>query len=76
MNINQPLDVNWDTPFNEMEIKDQDTAIDNYCQNFEEIIYTAIKSITLTIPPGKIIVSGSATNQTNIKPIILNNITK
>ena len=25
MNINQPLDVNWDTPFNEMEIKDQES---------------------------------------------------
>jgi hypothetical protein len=55
---------------NRLPVKDQDVAIQEYCDNFEKLIYTAIGDITITIPPGaiKVVGTGSATNPL---PIVL-----
>lgn len=54
-----------------LPVEDQSAAIDKYCSNFERVVYEAIKSITITIPPGFIRVEGSPSFQTNIDEIIL-----
>lgn len=56
---------------NKMTQEDADKAIDAYCDNMESSIYSAIKSIQITIPSGAIKVSGTAAAQTNIAPIVL-----
>lgn len=64
------------TQVNKMKQTDKDKAIDAYCNKLESAIYTAIKSLTITIPPGMIIVAGSPTTQTNPAPIVLTGIIK
>jgi len=59
------------TNVNKVAVDDQETAITNYCNMIEELVYNAIKSATITILPGKIITVGSPTTQTNVSPIIL-----
>lgn len=59
---------------NKMKQEDADKAIDNFCEQHEKDIYAAIKSITITIPPGAIKVMGSSSAQTNAAPIVLNNV--
>lgn len=61
---------------NKMKQTDADKAIDIYCAHHETEIYDAIRSITITIPPGSIIVSGSPSTQTNLIPIILTGVIK
>ena len=61
---------------NTMSQQDADKAIAAHCQKQEELIYAAIRSITITIPTGFIQVQGSPAAQTNIAPIVLNNAVK
>lgn len=52
-------------------ITDQKAAIKSYCDELEASIYEMIKEITIVIPPGTIIVEGSAVTQTNAQPITI-----
>ena len=61
---------------NDIEQKNRDQAIETFCKSFESMIFTAIKKITITIPSGSIVVTGSALAQTNAAPIILNSVVK
>lgn len=64
------------TDANKMEQKDAEKAIDDYCKNAENAFYKAIRSIQIIIPTSAIQVQGSAAAQTNIAPIVLNNVVK
>lgn len=59
---------------NNVEQDNVEEAIDRYAAKMEQVIYDAIKSLTVTIPAGAIQVQGTATNQTNTTEIVLNNI--
>jgi hypothetical protein len=59
---------------NKMKQEDADKAIDTYCKKLEEVIYNAIRSLTITIPSSAIQVAGSSTNQTNVNKIVLKNV--
>lgn len=56
---------------NSMSQTDSEKAIDNFCTEFENDIYNAIRSITITIPAGTINVVGSPSAQANVTPIVL-----
>lgn len=56
---------------NQMSQEDAEKAIEAHCRKQEELIYNAIKSLTITIPPSAIMVAGSAAAQTNPAPIVL-----
>ncbi|MBC7948986.1 MAG: hypothetical protein H7Y42_13965 [Chitinophagaceae bacterium] len=56
---------------NKLEQEDAEKAITAYCNKLEEVIFAAIKSITITIPPSAIQVQGSAAAQTNLVQIVL-----
>lgn len=58
---------------NKMKQEDADIAIDAYCKRLESAVYTAIRSLTITIPPLTIAVSGGPTAQSNPAPIVLTN---
>lgn len=58
---------------NSAPVKDQDAAIQQYCEQVESLIYTAIKDMTITIPVGKIIVLTSSGPAANTQPIVLQN---
>jgi 2-keto-4-pentenoate hydratase/2-oxohepta-3-ene-1,7-dioic acid hydratase in catechol pathway len=53
--------------------KDPDATIDEFTQGLADIIEAAIKSATITIPPGTIITTGSPATQTQSVPGIVNN---
>lgn len=59
---------------NKMKQDDADKAIKAYCDKLEELIDNRIKSIRITIPTGFIMVQGTPSAQTNIAPIVLNNV--
>lgn len=59
---------------NKMKQEDANAAIDAYCKRLESAVYAAIKSLTITIPPLTIAVSGGPTAQSNSLPIILTNV--
>lgn len=59
---------------NKMKQQDAAKAIDAFCDEHESDIYVAIRSITITIPTGLINVAGSSSAQTNVAPIVLNNV--
>lgn len=59
---------------NSVEQDNRDEAIDAFCTELENVIYAAVKSVTITIPTGAIQVQGSSFNQTNIAPIVLNKV--
>lgn len=61
---------------NTMKQTDADKAIDAYCKQLEASVYKAIRSLTITIPSGMIQVEGSPSAQTNINPIVLNDVIK
>ena len=61
---------------NKIPQEDAEKAINAYCNNLENIIYDAIKSLTITIPPGAIQVQGSSVAQTNLAPIVLEKVIK
>lgn len=46
-----------------------------YCQLIEDLIYEAIRDMTIIIPSGGVIVAGSPTTQTNPSPIVTFQIT-
>jgi hypothetical protein len=56
---------------NKLPIKDQNKAIEAWCDNLEGAIYEMIKQITIVIPPGAIKVVGSPSAQTNAIPITI-----
>lgn len=64
------------TSVNKLKQEDQNKAIESFANRLEELIDERIKSITLTIPTGFIQVQGSPSAQTNIAPIVLNNVVK
>ena len=47
-------------------------SIKEFSNELEDIIFNAIKKATITLPPGTVIVAGSATTQTNAQPIVAN----
>lgn len=55
---------------------DLNKAIDEFCEQLEESIFTAIQSITIVIPPGAIITAGTAAAQSNTIPIALSGVIK
>jgi hypothetical protein len=57
---------------NEVEQRDKEKVIKEFCFELETIILDAMRNITITLPPGTIQVQGSAAAQTNIVPIIIN----
>lgn len=59
---------------NKTKQEDIDKAIDAFCKEQEEDVYEAIRSLTITIPPGSIIVATSTGPATNPAPIILNGV--
>ena len=52
--------------------EDLDQAITKFSDELASIIADAIKSATITAPPGSIIVVGGPTTQSNPAPIIFN----
>lgn len=64
------------TKVNKMKQTDRAKAIDAFCKEHEEDVYDAIRSITITIPAGSIVVTGTALTQANANPIVLNNVVK
>lgn len=64
------------TEVNKTPVKDQNKAIDFYSERMEKILYDLISKITIIIPPGSIIVSGSPSTQTNLGPITLKGVLK
>lgn len=63
--------VNFLESANSSKKSDTKKAVEAYAEEMESIIYEAIKDITITIPSGMVIVSGSAVTQTNLAPIVL-----
>jgi hypothetical protein len=61
-----------DNSFAETENSTQ--ARQNFANELGNLIDAYVKSATYTIPPGAIIVTGSAATQTNPNPIVLNNV--
>jgi len=61
---------------NELEVQDRDKAIDDYCSTIERVVYDAIKDLTIVIPTGSIVVSGTALTQSNLTPIVLEKVVK
>lgn len=59
------------TNVNKLSQDDASKAITTFCNEFENDIYEAIRSITITIQPSEIKVIGSPTTQTNLAPIVL-----
>lgn len=59
---------------NTKAVEDQDKAIEVYCEKLESIVYDAIKEITIVIPAASINVQGSPSAQSNLVPIILENV--
>lgn len=63
---------------NQTKQKDKESAIDRFCKELESEVYTANKSITITIPSGAIILTGANSGGpvvcTNTAPIILNKV--
>lgn len=61
---------------NTKEQADMDAAITAFCNKLEEVIYTAIKSQTITILPGAVITTGGNSGGpvvcTNVTPVIIN----
>jgi hypothetical protein len=53
------------------EPAERETAIDEYAQKQEEMLYNVIKSMKIIIEIGTIQVQGSSTAQSNITPILL-----
>lgn len=56
---------------NKMKQEDANAAIEKYCQQLETVIYNAIRSMTITIPPGSIVTVGGPTTQANVNPVII-----
>ena len=59
---------------NKAKQADESIVIKDFCDKIEAVVFSAIKTATLTIRPGFIIVAGLPTTQSNIAPIVLNNI--
>lgn len=52
-------------------ITDTDKAFKDFSDEIEKVVFEAIKSATITIPPGSIIVQTSTGPGTNLQPIVL-----
>ncbi|SHL14887.1 hypothetical protein SAMN05444266_102214 [Chitinophaga jiangningensis] len=51
-------------------------AINAYCEQLESDVYNAVRSITITIPPGAIIVQTAMGPAANVTPIVLESTVK
>ncbi len=49
---------------------DLEAAKESFAEQLSLVVYNAIISATVTIPPGACIVAGSSTTQTNPAPVI------
>lgn len=58
---------------NAVRVEDRDKAIQQFCDIHEKLVYSAIKSMTITILPGQIQVVGTGA-ASNPLPIILNSV--
>lgn len=56
---------------NSQVIEDTDSALKKFSEEIENVVFEAIKSATITIPPGGIIVQTSTGPGSNIQPIVL-----
>ena len=54
-----------------IELKDIDKSLKSSCDFLEKLVYEAISSIVITLPPGTVVVVGSPTTQTNATPIVI-----
>ncbi|SEW37460.1 hypothetical protein [Chitinophaga arvensicola] len=61
---------------NEHKQEDVSVAIDMHCRQLEQEVYAAIRSITITIPPGAIMVQTAMGPAANIAPIVLTSTVK
>lgn len=68
--ISNPL-VSFITESNSKNQDDPAKSILEFSEKLEELIFTAIKSATITIPSGLVTVTGSPATQTNPQPIII-----
>lgn len=64
------------TKLNSSEQKDPKKSIKEFCEQEEKTIYDAIRSITITIPSGSIVVTTPQGPGTNTQPIVLQNVVK
>ena len=58
----------------DIEQTDIDKSIEAEAENSEEAMYQAIRSLTITIPPGSIVVETTTGPALNLSPIILNDV--
>lgn len=57
---------------NEMEVKDRDEAMRGFCQQIEDSIIKAIKTMDVVIPKGSIVVgTPPAGPMTNVTPLLI-----
>ncbi|WP_291911012.1 hypothetical protein [Chitinophaga sp. CB10] len=61
---------------NNKKQEDANAAVTAYCEHLEAEVYNALRSITITIPPGAIIVQTAMGPAANVTPIVLNSIVK
>lgn len=59
---------------NDVEQEDRDEAIQSFCDTQELVVYDAIRSLTITIPPGTINIVTNTGSGTNVGPIVLSNV--
>lgn len=59
---------------NSSKQENKEVCIQTFCDQMEKCVYDAIKSITVTILTGGVIVVGSSTTQTNAAPIVLTDV--
>ena len=63
------------TKANQTKQADLDKTVDDFCAAIESVVFTAIKSATITLPPGSVKVAGSPAAQVNVLPIIIQGMT-
>lgn len=66
--------IDFANKIKDIEQTDIDAIIKSEAENEEDAIYEAIRSLTITIPSGSIIVVTPQGSGSNIQPIILNNV--
>ncbi|NIG54744.1 hypothetical protein [Chitinophaga sp. Cy-1792] len=61
---------------NNQKQEDASAAITAHCEYLESAVYNAMRSITITIPPGAIIVQTAMGPAANVTPIVLESTVK
>lgn len=62
------------TELNSVEQENLQNSIQSFCSQQEKALYAALRSITIKIPPGSIVVMTSQGPASNPQPILLNNV--